>query len=226
MRSLAIVALLAGPAFAEEGSVAAADGRELAGIVAGTRAGDGQGFVLAQSDWDSVRGLRLSGMSEIPLVHHLRAVLRVEGIGDVGRPGAGLAYVVAPYATAYLLYKAEGFSEPEGEIEAAMALAHGPLMGSVTFGQDADAHDRDLEAALAARFELTRGVFAGAMARYRDALGTTGEALARDAFGGAMATLAVDRVAITAMAGAAGVQRIGSRFEAGAAATLAIGTAF
>jgi hypothetical protein len=134
--------------------------------------------------------------------------------------------VIAPYATAYLLYKAEGFSEPEGEIEAAMALAHGPLMGSVTFGQDADAHDRDLEAALAARFELTRGVFAGAMARYRDALGTTGEALARDAFGGAMATLAVDRVAITAMAGAAGVQRIGSRFEAGAAATLAIGTAF
>jgi hypothetical protein len=226
VRALLIVALLAGPAYAEEGIEPSVDGRALADIAAGVRAGDGGGFVLAQSDLDSVRGLRLSGMSEIPLWHHVRAVLRVEDIGGVGRPGAGLAYVLAPYATAYLLYKAEGFSEPEGEIESSLALRHGPLMGSLTFGQDADAKNRDVEGALAARFEVARGVFTGAMARYRDSLGTTGEALARDSFAGAMATLAVDRVAITAMVGAAGVQRTGSRFETGAAATLAIGTAF
>lgn len=226
MRALLVVALLAGPAYAEEGIEPTADGRALADVTAGVRAGDGGGFVLAQSDWDGVRGLRLSGTSEIPLWHRVRVVLRVEDIGGVGRPGAGLAYVLAPYATAYLLYKAEGFSEPEGEVEAALALRHGPVMGSVTYGQDADANDRDVEGVLAARFEVARGVFTGAMARYRDALGTTGEAFARDSFAGVMGTLAVDRFAITAMAGAAGVQRIGQRFETGAAATLAIGTAF
>jgi hypothetical protein len=71
-------------------------------------------------------------------------------------------------------------------------------------------------------------VFAGALARYRDALGTTGEALARDAFGGASATLVVDRVAITALAGVSGVERTGTgqHFATGPAATLAIGAAF
>jgi hypothetical protein len=136
--------------------------------------------------------------------------------------------VFAPYATGYLLYKAEGFSEPEGEIEAALALAHGPLAGSLTFGQDADAKNRDAEAAFAARAQLASNLFAGVLARYRDALGTTGEMLARDGFGGATATLVVDRLAFTAMAGVAGVQKTGTGepFRTGAAATLAIGAAF
>ena len=207
------------------GATAHADGRELVGIVAGVRAGDGGGFVLGHSDWD-VRGVRLGANAEAPLWQHVRAVLRVDDLGGTARPGAGLAYVLVPSATAYLLYKAEGFSEPEGELEAAIAVARGPLAGSLTYGQDVDAKNRDVEAALAARAEVVRGLFAGALARYRDALGTTGEALARDSFAGAVATIAIDRVAITAMAGAAGVQRTGQRFETGAAATLAIGAAF
>ena len=215
MRALLVVAALAGTAHAGE------DGRELVGIVAGMRAGDGGGFAVVHTDYDP-RGVTLGVNLEASLAYRLRAVMRLDG----ERPGAGLAYVLAPYATAYLMYKAEGFSEPEGEIEGSLALARGPLVGSLTFGQDADARNRDVEAALAARAEVGRGVFAGAMTRYRDALGTTGEALARDAFAGAVATLAIDRVAITAMAGAGGVQRTGGRFETGAAATLAIGAAF
>jgi hypothetical protein len=214
MRALVIVAALAGAAHAE-------DGRELASITTGMRAGDGGGFALVHSDYDP-RGVTFGVNVEASLAPHLRAVMRIDG----ERPGAGVAYVLAPYATAYLLYKAEGFSEPEGEIEGSLALAHGLFAGSLTFGQDADAHNRDVEAALAARTEIARGVFAGALARYRDALGTTGEALARDAFGGAAATVAIDRFAITAMAGGAGVQRTGGRFQTGAAATLAIGAAF
>ena len=214
MRCLLIVAALAGVAHAE-------DGRDLASITAGMRAGDGGGFALVHSDYDP-RGITFGVNVEASLARHVRAVMRIDG----ERPGAGLAYVLAPYATAYLLYKAEGFSEPEGEVESALALTHGPLFGSLTYGQDIDAKNRDLEAAAAARTEIASGLFAGAMARYRDALGTTGEALARDAFGGAVATIAIDRVAITAMAGAAGVQRTGGRFETGAAATLAIGMAF
>lgn len=225
MRALLIVALLAGTAHAEEGLTPVADGRALTSIVAGVRAGDGGGFVLVHSDYD-VRGLSMGANSEVPLWRQLRLVLRVQDVGVGGRPGAGLAYVLAPYATAYLLYKTEGFSEPEGELESAIALGHGPLFGSLTYGQDIDAKNRDVEAAAAARTEIVHGLFGGAMARYRDALGTTGEALARDAFGGAVATIAIDRVAITAMAGVGGVQRIGMRFETGAAATLAIGMAF
>ena len=226
MRALILVALMAGVA------QAGADGRELVSITAGTRAGDGGGFVLGQSDWNSTEGLSLTAGAEVAVWRHVRAVLRVEDLGNNGRPGAGLAYVLAPYATAYLLYKAEGFSEPEGEIEASMALARpvGPLLlaGSLTYGQDVDAKNRDIEGAAAGRVEVVDRVFAGVMARYRDALGTTGEALARDGFGGAVATLVVDRLAISAMAGVSGVQKTGTgqHFETGAAATLAIGAAF
>lgn len=210
------------------GGVASAgnDGHELVSITAGTRAGDGGGFVLAQSDWNSAQGLTLTGGAEIPVWNRLRAVLRVQDLAGNGRPGAGLAYVLTPYATAYVLYKAEGFSEPAGEIEGTLALAHGPFAGSLTFGQDADAKNRDVEGAAAARFPVGDRVFAGAMLRYRDALGTVGETLARDSFGGGVATLVVDRVAISALAGVAGVQRVGQHFEAGPAATLAIGAAF
>src|SRR5206468_3604177 len=86
---------------------AGADGRELVGITAGTRAGDGGGFVLAQSDWNSTQGLTLTTGAEMMVWRRLRAVLRVDDLGNNGRPGAGLAYVLAPYATAYLMYKAE-----------------------------------------------------------------------------------------------------------------------
>lgn len=226
MRAVILMMAMAGVA------QAGADGRELVSITAGTRAGDGGGFVLAQSDWNSTEGLSLTAGAEVPMWRRLRAVLRVEDLGNNGRPGAGLAYPLAPYATAYLLYKAEGFSEPEGEIEAALALAHpaGPLLlaGSLTYGQDADANDRDVEGAAAGRIEVVDRVFAGLMARYRDALGTTGEALARDGFGGATATVVVNRLAITALAGVSGVQKngMGQRFQTGAAATLAIGAAF
>ena len=222
MRALIAATLAALGGIAEAGS----DGRELVRITAGTRAGDGGGFVLAQSDWNATQGLSLTSGAEMVVSRHVRAVLRVDNLGIGGRPGAGVAVVLAPYATGYLLYKAEGFSEPAGEVEGALALAHGPFAGSVTYGQDADAHDRDLAAAAAARFEVIERVYAGVMARYRDALGTTGEAFARDGFGGASATVVVDRVAITAMAGVASVQRTGERFETGAAATLAIGAAF
>ena len=228
MRALIAISLAALGGIAHAGSEgqSSGDGLELVNVTAGTRAGDGGGFVLGQSEWNTVSGLKLTGGAEIPVWRHLRAVLRVEDFAGNGRPGAGLAYVLAPYATAYVLYKAEGFSEPEGEIEGAIALARGPLAGSLTFGQDADAKNRDVEGAAAARFAVADRVFAGAMARYRDALGTTGETLARDSFGGAVATLVVDRVAISALAGVAGVQKVGQDFKVGPAATVAIGAAF
>jgi len=218
--ALAALAASAGRARASTG------GYELVTITDGTRAGDGNGFVLAQSDWNSVTGLALSGDAEIPVWNGLRAVLRIQDIAGNARPGAGLAYVLAPYATAYLLYKAEGFSEPEGEIEGAIALAHGPFAGSLTFGQDADAKNRDIEGALAVRFAISDRISAGGLVRYRDALGTTGEPLARDGIAGAAATIWWDRMAVNLVAGVAGVQRVGDRFATGPAATLAIGAAF
>jgi hypothetical protein len=222
MRAVIFLVAMAGVA------QAAPSGQELVSITAGTRAGDGGGFALARSDWNSTEGLSLGANVEMPVWHRLRAVVRIDDLGNNGRPGGGLAYVLAPYATAYVLYKAEGFSEPEGEVEGTMALAHGPLAGSITYGQDVDARNRDVEGAVAVRAEVVHNLFAGGLARYRDALGTPGEMLARDGFGGATATLVVDRLAFTAMAGVAGVQKngTGEKFETGAAATLAIGAAF
>jgi hypothetical protein len=222
MRAVIVLVAMAGAA------QAAPSGQELVSITAGTRAGDGAGFVLARSDWNSSEGLSLTANAEVPVWRKLRAVLRVEDLGNNGRPGAGLAYTLAPYASAYLVFKTEGFSEPEGELEAAIALANGPLAGSVTYGQDVDGKNRDVEGAIAARVEVVHSVYGGLLARYRDALGTTGEALARDGFGGATATLVVDRLAFTAMAGVAGVQKngMGEHFATGPAATLAIGAAF
>ena len=130
-----------------------------------------------------------------------------------------------------MLYKTEGFSEPEGELELMLAFGRrvGPLraLANVAYGQDPEGNERDGELALAVHVEPRRNVFAGVIARYRDALGSRGEAgVLRDGFGGATATLARGPLALTAQAGVGlvGTAMAGTTF--GPAATVAIGASF
>jgi hypothetical protein len=71
-------------------------------------------------------------------------------------------------------------------------------------------------------------VLVGVTGTYRDALGSGGDlGVLRDAFGGFTGTVVAGPVAITAMAGIAGLQTMGtSGMTAGPSVTLAVGTGF
>ena len=95
-------------------------------------------------------------------------------------------------SSAYFSYKAEGFTEAEGELEG--LISFGKQFGAVhstlniAYGQDPEGVERDGELALGLHIEPTRGLFTGVVGRYRDALGSNGDkgtGILRDALGGA-----------------------------------------
>ena len=136
-------------------------------------------------------------------------------------------------ATGHLVYKAEGLTEPEGEFEALASFRRtlGPVHGllNVAYGQDADAKERDGAVALHISTALPGHVIAGLLGRYRDALGSGGDArtgIIRDVFAGLSATVVVGPIGLTGMAGISGVQTQTASMKSGPPATLAIGTGF
>ena len=199
---------------------------------------DASGFVVAATSLDGARDrAQLDALGEAHVYGPIRLIVRVADVfRDTARPGIGAGVQVLDEArhgissTAYLQYKTEGFTEPEGELELVLAFGRrfGPLRAAVdlAYGQDPEGNERDGELALAGHAELVRGLFAGGVARYRDALGSTKEAIVRDGFGGATATLAFGRFGVTAMAGVAMVELRDMPRQVGPAATLAIGAAF
>lgn len=200
------------------------------------RATGGQSFVTAATSWSGASDrVRLDASGEAELYGPLRLVVHVaDAFRESARPGIGAAVQLVDEAhhgvagTAYVQYKAEGFSEPEGELEA--VLAFGKRLGRVqatvdlAYGQDPEGNERDGELALAAQIEPLPGLFTGATARYRDALASTKEPIARDAFAGATSTFAVRSIAVSAMFGIAMIETDQRRY--GAAATLAVGAVF
>ena len=201
-----------------------------------SRAAGGSSFVNAVTSWSGASDrVQVDATGEAQLVGPVRLVVHVEdAFRDTARPGIGVGVQLlderrhGAAATAYLHYKTEGFSEPEGELEAVIAL--GKQLGrlhavvDVAYGQDPEGAERDGELAIAAQVEARPGLFTGAAVRYRDALGTTKEAIARDGFGGATSTLAVGSLAVTAMVGVAMVESSVRRY--GPSATVAVGAVF
>ena len=224
----------------EELGVAEALARDAAFTPNLLRAHDGTaaGFVVASTAWSGPSDrVQLDALGEVRVYKQLRLIVRVaDAFRDTAKPGIGAGYQFLDEArhgvssTAYLQFKTEGFTEPEGELEA--VLAFGRRFGAVralldvAYGQDPEGNERDGELALAAQVQARRGLHAGVTGRYRDALGSTKEAIARDAFGGAAATFAAGRFAVTGMLGVAMVQLHDADAEVGAAATLAIGAGF
>jgi hypothetical protein len=197
----------------------------------------GNGFVTAAMTMDRARDRVLfDALGEAHVWGPFRALVRVLDVFDAAKPGIGVGAQVLDErshgvaATAYLQFKTEGFTEPEGELE--LVLAFGKQLGGVrtganlAYGQDPEGNERDAEAALSAQIEPHANVLVGAVARYRDGLGTMKEPIARDAYGLLTGTFVTGRFAIVGAAGVAMVELHGMPREVGPAATLSIGAGF
>jgi hypothetical protein len=215
-------------------------------------AAHGAGYVVAIGGWNGAEHqttLDING--EIQVFGPLRLVLRVANQFDVPRTGQSNQFDVARPAigaavqfldeskhgvssSAYFVYKAEGFTEAEGELEGQLAFGKqlGPLHATLNlaYGQDFDNVERDGEIAMALHVEPIHGLFAGIAGRYRDSLGSNGDkstGILQDALAGATATYAVGNLGISATAGFAGVKTLTSgSMQGGAEAALAVGAVF
>lgn len=235
-KSIAVIALvmcLGGAARAENARELATSATFTPGIL---RANDaGTGFLAVSSDFDGARSaVRVSALGEVKVWWRLRAIVRVLDVfSDSPRPGvgAGIRWLDGEItSTAYLMFKTEGFTEPEGELEALVSFerAFGAVhaTANLAYGQDPEGNERDGEVALVAHVEPRTGVFIGGTARYRDALGSTKEAVIRDGFVGPTTTLTLSAFAVSLNAGLAmaETQMTGRKF--GPSATLSLGAAF
>ncbi|HUJ60744.1 MAG TPA: hypothetical protein VLX92_19715 [Kofleriaceae bacterium] len=232
---LVAVVSLGGRAHADDAHQLAATAAFTPGVMASE---DHTGYVVESTLFDgAAHDTELDALAELPVWGPLRVVARVDNFASSdARPGAGLGVQILDEArygvalSAYSVYKAEGFTEPDGELESTVAAGRqlGPVHAvlDVTYGFDFDGHDRDGELALAALVEPVRSLFAGIAGRYRDALGSQGESgVIRDFNGGATVTYNYRAVAFSGVAGVAGVStRTSSAY--GPSATLAIGMAF
>ena len=139
-------------------------------------------------------------------------------------------------ASASVGYKAEGFTEPEGEIETALAIGRRfgtvLLVGNVLYGQDAEGNERDGELSLSAMLRLTRWAHLGVDTRGRLDLGSRRAALAAAGepqyalAAGPTASFVLGPVTLVAHAGAAVFRRSDQGTAAGVVALGGAGTAF
>lgn len=233
--AISLVAAFGGAAYAEEARELAQSASFTPGILRATDAG--KGFVSVASDFDgsaSPGGVRVSALGEVNLAWRVRGAVRVLDVfSENPRPGigAGVRWLDGEAtSTAYLFYKTEGFTEPEGEIEALLSFEHAfgavRAVANVAYGQDPEGNERDGEVALLAHTEVRPGWFLGGTARYRDALGTTKEAILRDGFAGPTSTLTVDRFALSFSAGVAMSELKMAERKFGPSATLSLGASF
>jgi hypothetical protein len=178
--------------------------------------------------------------AEAQLFGPLRLVVRVDDVFDTARPGIGAAVQWLDErkhgvsSSAYFVFKTEGFTETEGEFEGLVAFGkqlgavHGTL--NLAYGQDPDGRERDGEVALALHIEPARGVTAGVLGRYRDALdsnGDKGTGILRDALGGVSCGIALGNFGIVGTVGYAGVETLTVRsMTGGAEAAMSIGAMF
>jgi hypothetical protein len=236
MKSVAAVAFvlsLGGVAHAEDARELATSAAFTPGILRATDAGNG--FVNVLSDFDgSTDSIRVSALGEVNVWWRLRASVRVLDVfSDEPRPGigAGLRWLDGDItSSAYLFYKTEGFTEPEGEIELLLSFerAFGAVQASanIAYGQDPEGNERDGELALVAHVEPRTGWFIGGTARYRDALGSTKESVIRDGFAGPTSTLTLGAFALSLNAGVAMAEAQMMTRKFGPATTLSLGAAF
>lgn len=135
-----------------------------------------------------------------------------------------------------IFYRAEGFSEPEGEIETVVALGgrldRTQLLGNLAYGQDPEGNERDGELRAAVLVFVSGGLRLGADGRLRCDLGSTAMKLntAREATYdldlGPVAVLSLGPIAVLGHVGSSVVRRFEARPELGIVALAGMGTAF
>jgi hypothetical protein len=205
----------------------------------------GRGVVTGVASWNGAAHATTFDLNgEVQIWGPVRLVLRVDNalnnVDAKARPGIGAAVQFLQEAkhgvsaSAYFSYKAEGFTEGEGELEGLMSFGkqfgtvHGTL--NLAYGQDPEAVERDGELALGLHIEPMRGLFTGVVGRFRDALGSNGDkgtGVLRDALGGLSATYVIGSFGVTGTAGVAGIKTVTSgSMQAGAEAALSVGAVF
>ncbi|MCC6998366.1 MAG: hypothetical protein IT370_27390 [Deltaproteobacteria bacterium] len=179
-----------------------------------------KGAISASGGWDGARrqflaeaGVRGAVFRRVNI--HAAAVRTADG---GARPMVGVIGQIIQEARGgvslfgLLQYKPEGFTEPEGEVEAALAgLRHfgrTALVASVTYGQDPEGNERDFELGLAARVEVSERVAVGLASRGR--MGHEKDsATVSDLGGGAFASFTSGQATITVTLGASAIQSAG-----------------
>jgi hypothetical protein len=134
-----------------------------------------------------------------------------------------------------LQYKAEGFDEPEGELESVVSLSRRfeklLLLANFAYGQDPEGHERDAEVSLAWLLEVTPWLNAGvdSKARFAPSAWRSGRAEQEPSFdldAGPVLCAALGPLALSGHAGVAALQRTAGATQWGAVAIAGIGTAF
>jgi hypothetical protein len=181
-------------------------------------------FVRGFGGYDTARKSgRFESTVDATLYGPIAARVTVE-YGEHGgelRPGGGLRVQALSQEkhwldlTVAVLYRAEGFTEAEGEIEGVIALARRigrwGVFANLVYGQDPEGNERDGEVRLATLYDLG-DLQLGVDARVRIDLGEEGAREKRkeeeaefDAHAGALATYSLGPVALLASAGFSGV---------------------
>jgi hypothetical protein len=135
-----------------------------------------------------------------------------------------------------VFYKAEGFTEAEGELETVLSLGtrvgRTLLIGNLAYGQDPEGHERDGELRAAALYGLSDSLQLGLDARGRFDLGSERAKLraanepSYDLGVGPVLTVALGPVALGAHAGLSVLRYVDEKAQAGAIALGGLGTAF
>lgn len=135
-----------------------------------------------------------------------------------------------------LFYQAEGFTEPEGEIETTLSVGRRfgrvLLLGSLSYGQDPEGNERDGEVSVAGLARLAPWAHLGLDGRGRFDLGSNRAKLALtneptfDVDAGPVLQLALGPLALSAHAGVSVFERVDEQTQLGLVALAGLGTAF
>jgi hypothetical protein len=139
---------------------------------------------------------------------------------------------------ASLFYKAEGFTELEGEIEGVLSVARRfdawLLLSTLAYGQDPEGRERDAEITLACLLKLSRIAQVGLDARGRFGLGAEEEQEEAeradepegDLQAGPVLNLALGPVVLSAQGGVSALRRADETTRVGLIAAAGLGSAF
>jgi hypothetical protein len=135
-----------------------------------------------------------------------------------------------------VFYRAEGFDEPEGEIESVLSvgrrMGRTTLIANLAYGQDPDGNERDGEVRLAAITQIGARLSVGFDGRWRFDLGSQTAKLRAsneptyDVDAGPVAALILGPIALVAHAGVSVVRRVDQDAVLGVVALAGAGTSF
>ncbi len=137
------------------------------------------------------------------------------------RPGVGAAYQILdprdrPVGLrASFAYKPEGFTEPEGELEAQLVIVRpigrGAVRAMIAYGQDPEGNEADAEGGASYVHRIAGGFVAGASARYRFGIAVKNDEPQWDVLGGGIAGWGPGAWRVELFVGGTALERMGTK---------------